>query len=1334
MQHPPAQGDYALGLSWRVPDEVPGQQALLFDLLAELSGKGEVRANPEAAGRLRALLQTMAPTGRVPVSVADARWLQANPARDPVIRPGHTVVLPKRPNTVTVIDGDGRRCRVPHVEGREVADYLVSCGVRAVDWAWIAQADGRLQRYGVAIWNEQKQDEPAPGAWIWAPARNAGWPEWFSDRLIQFLSTQGPAPDGPAEASPRAATAAPPDTALKPQTPGGTSSPFPLSSLPSLSGERTSEESRPPVSEPGLRLPSRRSRDLVLTANDWGATGLLQTHTARTADAGHFAFSTNRTYPYVRGNIFTSPFDWLEAGVKYTNIVNRPYGPVEFSGSQAYKDKAFDAKVRIVKESAFVPQLAVGFQDIGGTGLFSGEYLVANKRTGSMDWSLGIGWGYPGGRANMRNPLSRLSSRFDARQANVAEGGNFSFGSYFRGPTALFGGVQYQTPWPSLIAKLEYDGNDYRHEPLGNNVPQRSPFNFGVVYRYSNSVDLTAAVERGNTLMVGLSLRTQLDGLSMPKVSDPAPIPVSPSRPQQPPNWAVTSADIKSRVDWHVKKIEQQGRELRLTVDDASGVYWRDLLDRVAAVLHRDAPASVDRFVIVYQRDGITDTQHVIDRDAWATPINQPLPPRERRDAVIARAADDRPAGLALYENARPRFQSGLGVNYQHVIGGPDHFYLYQWSVAGKATYRFRDDTWVTGTLQHSIVDNFDRYHFEGHSDLPRVRTFLREYYTSPGFKMPNLQATHVGRLSENQFFSVYGGYLEVMFAGVGAEWMYRPRASSVAYGIDINQVQQRGFKQDFELLDYRVNTGHATAYWDTGWNRVLAQVSVGRYLAGDIGATVEVGKVFQNGVSVGAFATKTNVSAAQFGEGSFDKGVYLRVPFDAILTRTSNSIGTFVYRPLTRDGGQKLGREVTLYDQTNLRDDRVLGFRPAPAPNQFRMPADREEGTAPKRFDPAPLTQVVPKPAADAVSDDFAARLEEGLYLRGYRNIGVKLEPSRTLDLRFSNGRLRPISRAVGQAARMASAVVPVDTRDMRIVFTEDGHPIVTYEFIDLPRLQEFFTGTLPRAELSRYVKVQYHNPSFIENDPLVDLGDMSGPTAVDGGSFPARASHPVDRVWEDTKQAGRTARDIDWLKSGAIGAGIIIGSSLLDKRSQRFAQDHGDSKWAKATTRFGDAIPLLAMAGAGAGILAASDPELSRSSYAAAEAGAAAFAAATALKYMTGRARPGEATSNRDFNAFSSEPKRDSFPSRHAAVAWAAITPFAMQYDAPWLYGLAAITQIGRVASGEHWFSDTVAGSLVGTAIGQIFYQSSKAPRGSATPRVLLSPKGVSLAWELN
>jgi hypothetical protein len=52
------------------------------------------------------------------------------------------------------------------------------------------------------------------------------------------------------------------------------------------------------------------------------------------------------------------------------------------------------------------------------------------------------------------------------------------------------------------------------------------------------------------------------------------------------------------------------------TLEDATGQHWRERLDRVVAVLNRDAPPSVDRFVLSYRQRGMDIAEHVLDRDA----------------------------------------------------------------------------------------------------------------------------------------------------------------------------------------------------------------------------------------------------------------------------------------------------------------------------------------------------------------------------------------------------------------------------------------------------------------------------------------------------------------------------------------------------------------------------------------------------------------------------------------------------------------------------------------------------------------------------------------------
>jgi len=63
------------------------------------------------------------------------------------------------------------------------------------------------------------------------------------------------------------------------------------------------------------------------------------------------------------------------------------------------------------------------------------------------------------------------------------------------------------------------------------------------------------------------------------------------------------------------------------------------------------------------------------------------------------------------------------------------------------------------------------------------------------------------------------------------------------------------------------------------------------------------------------------------FGEGSFDKGLFLTIPFNWFLPYESQNEFSTVVRPLSRDGGQRLNVSNRLYpmvedmDRGGLRD-----------------------------------------------------------------------------------------------------------------------------------------------------------------------------------------------------------------------------------------------------------------------------------------------------------------------------------------------------------------------------------------------------------------------------
>ena len=92
-------------------------------------------------------------------------------------------------------------------------------------------------------------------------------------------------------------------------------------------------------------------------------------------------------------------------------------------------------------------------------------------------------------------------------------------------------------------------------------------------------------------------------------------------------------------------------------------------------------------------------------------------------------------------------------------------------------------------------------------------------------------------------------------------------------------------------------------------------KISAGEYLAGDVGSTIEFSRTFRSGVKFGAFATITDVSTTDYGEGSFDKGIFFNIPIYGNLIN-------YTWRPLTKDPGAKLNRMHTL-------NDLLVKFRP---------------------------------------------------------------------------------------------------------------------------------------------------------------------------------------------------------------------------------------------------------------------------------------------------------------------------------------------------------------------------------------------------------------------
>ncbi|HAS4575624.1 TPA: YjbH domain-containing protein [Vibrio cholerae] len=678
---------------------------------------------------------------------------------------------------------------------------------------------------------------------------------------------------------------------------------------------------------------------------DFGGTGLMQMPSARMLEEGELNLAITNNDDYLHYAISLQLFPWLETTVRYTQVHELLYSDqASFSGDTKYTDKSIDAKLRLWQESYWLPELSLGLRDVGGTGLFDGEYLVATKQVGALDFTLGFGWGYLGNRANLSG--DKISSTDCGRDSNYGgNGGMLDLGRMFTGCTALFGGIEYQTPLAPLRLQLEYDGNDYRSDfPVTRGqpdaMPVTSPWNFGLAYALTDWADLRVSYQRGNTLTAGLTFGTNLATLKPTWLDSPAPTyqPVPSKADLSDEEWQRLSQDVANIAGYQPVEIYQEQDSV---VIKGSQVKYRDREQaehRAATLLaNTGINARYYRIIETSQDQPLTETQ--LNSAAFKRIIDHDYPNARLSDAKQHTAPAPIHGDLKAARTERWKF--GFSPVLQQSFGGAEDFYLYAIGVNANANYKMGDHWQLSGTLYGNLIDNYDKFNYTVPPDgtnLKRVRTLSRQYFEEP-LRISHLQLTYFDRW-QHFYTQAYAGYLETMFAGVGSELLYRPLGKNWAVGIDGNYVKQRDPSSAFGLYEhehqydvetgdnYRVQTGtltgHATLYWQPQFwsllDNTLLKVSAGRYLTEDIGFTVDFSKQFASGVVAGAFVTKTDLSAEEFGEGSFTKGFYISIPLDLMTVRPSTERVNISWLPLQRDGGQMLSRQYGLYKMTDAR------------------------------------------------------------------------------------------------------------------------------------------------------------------------------------------------------------------------------------------------------------------------------------------------------------------------------------------------------------------------------------------------------------------------------
>ncbi len=654
--------------------------------------------------------------------------------------------------------------------------------------------------------------------------------------------------------------------------------------------------------------------------NFWGVTGLIDMPSGETQTDGVFNTTFATFSGITRTTLTFQMAPRLSASFRYTSLANYDPG----SSQPTYYDRSFDLRYQIFTEGRVRPAVSLGLQDFVGTDIMSAEYLVATKTIApGLKFTAGLGWG----RLGSYGSIFSFGTRPKGPSGST---GKLQYKQWFRGPVAPFGGFEYQVNgrWS---AKLEYSSDAYVTEVEKKHMfSRRIPINAGVEYKVNDLTRVGLYELYGSEL--GFSLQITLDPKTRPTGgvlgAGPAAVLVRPRVASDPQAWsrdwvstpnvtvslrdklaALMAKDNLKLVALSVGADRAQVRFMNARYDSSAQAFGR-----VARDMSRVMPASVETFELVPVADGIPISKLTISRSDLEALEFAPLGDQTLKARSTLSDAGPLPEGAVRGKGIYPRLTWSIGPYMRTSFFDPNNPVRADLGVRLRASYAVAPGVILSGSVTKKLIGTLNQSTRASNSVLPHVRSDFPQYDKQGDPALETLTAAWYSRPAPNLYARVTAGYLERMFGGLSTEVLWQPVHNRLALGAEVDYVGQRDFNDRLGFQNYKVMTGFLSAYYkfDRGY---FGRIDVGRYLAKDVGATFTLTREMANGWRIGAFATLTNVSAARFGEGSFDKGFLIRIPLNWMIGQPATETLSMTLRPLQRDGGAQLNVDGRLYD-----------------------------------------------------------------------------------------------------------------------------------------------------------------------------------------------------------------------------------------------------------------------------------------------------------------------------------------------------------------------------------------------------------------------------------
>lgn len=659
--------------------------------------------------------------------------------------------------------------------------------------------------------------------------------------------------------------------------------------------------------------------------NLMGQTGFIAMPDGRIAPDGTWRIGVSNTSPYLSGWTSASILPRLEFTGRYTRIDNAPSfgeGTPQTSSFGADKDKSFDLKLLAIKESPYMPAVSVGTQDFLGTQLFAARYVALSKRFGELDISVGAGNG-----------------RIDG----------------------AFGGLRFSPKKnQNLSLVTEYDANNYKEDPdakFSGVTSRKKGLSFGVEYKLFRFLN-TQISRQGNTtgLMAYISIPLGRKEF-VPKLHEPAPYTKVTPRPKL-QQWLDDPTHSRSLIkelelqDFKNIKVTSTGATLNVTLTNSRISLMSRAVGRAARTILLLSPVETREIQITYTTTDLpVATYTFFDLEKLRSYYAKKIARKELADyvsieyaspevaqatfaAADTSAARDAPVVPTTTQSVSYKNDEGDIVSFKQedsvlnkikiapkvsiFFNDPSGFLHYQLFVRANYEKHLADKLYLVASADVTILEDVSKVTQPSNSALPHVRTDIADYLNDSKLKLNQLLLNKYYHPASGVYARATVGFYETMYAGTGGQMLYASESGQWATDFSVDWLKQRDTFGGFGFRPYSTVTALAAIHYRLPLG-VTGTVRAGRFLAKDVGARMELKRRFASGFEMGAWYTVTDgndiTSPGSPDKPYHDKGIFLTMPFDALLTKDTQSKGSFSLAPWTRDVGQMVTSPGDLYD-----------------------------------------------------------------------------------------------------------------------------------------------------------------------------------------------------------------------------------------------------------------------------------------------------------------------------------------------------------------------------------------------------------------------------------